>query len=375
MDAIGQLTGGVAHDFNNVLTVITGTIEILQDGLADKPQLAAIAQLIDDAATRGASITSQLLTFARRQPLEPREIEINGLVMETAKLLMPMLGEHVEIETVLAPDAWGVLADPSQLTAAIVNLAVNARDAMSGGGKLTIETANVTFDEASASTDSEMKPGQFVIIAVGDTGHGIPADIRDRVFEPFFTTKGVGRGTGLGLSMVYGFAKQTGGTVRIDSEEGRGTSVKLYLPRAEGVAARAGDEPLSTPAVPLGQHETILVVEDDALVRGYVIAQLGGLGYRTLVASDGAAALALVDQGAEFDLLFTDVIMPGGMNGRQLADAVVARRPGMKVLYTSGYTDDAIVHEGHLDPGVALLRKPYRKADLAQKIREVLGSL
>jgi len=373
MDAIGQLTGGVAHDFNNVLTVITGTIEILQDGLADKPQLAAIAQLIDDAATRGASITSQLLTFARRQPLEPREIEINGLVLETAKLLTPMLGEHVEIETVLASEAWGVLADPSQLSAAIVNLAVNARDAMRGGGKLTIETANVTFDEASASADCEIKPGQFVMIAVGDTGHGIPADIRDRVFEPFFTTKGVGRGTGLGLSMVYGFAKQTGGAVRIESEEGRGTSVRLYLPRAEGVALRVA-EPSSITAAPLGRHETILVVEDDALVRGYVIAQLGGLGYRTLVASDGAAALALVDQGTEFDLLFTDVIMPGGMNGRQLADAVVARRPGMKVLYTSGYTDDAIVHEGHLDPGVALLRKPYRKADLAQKIREVLGS-
>jgi CheY-like chemotaxis protein len=373
MDAIGQLTGGVAHDFNNVLTVITGTIEILQDGLADKPQLAAIAQLIDDAATRGASITSQLLTFARRQPLEPREIEINGLVLETAKLLTPMLGEHVEIETVLAPEAWGALADPSQLSAAIVNLAVNARDAMRGGGKLTIETANVTFDEASASADCEIKPGQFVMIGVGDTGHGIPADIRDRVFEPFFTTKGVGRGTGLGLSMVYGFAKQTGGAVRIESEEGRGTSVRLYLPRAEGVALRVA-EPSSITAAPLGRHETILVVEDDALVRGYVIAQLGGLGHRTLVASDGAAALALVDQRTEFDLLFTDVIMPGGMNGRQLADAVVARRPGMKVLYTSGYTDDAIVHEGHLDPGVALLRKPYRKADLAQKIREVLGS-
>ena len=245
---------------------------------------------------------------------------------------------------------------------------------MRGGGKLTIETANVTFDEASASTDSEMKPGQFVMIAVGDTGHGIPADIRDRVFEPFFTTKGVGRGTGLGLSMVYGFAKQTGGTVRIDSEEGRGTRSSSILPRAEGVAARAGRAVIE-PAAPLGRHETILVVEDDALVRGYVIAQLGGLGYRTLVASDGAAALALVDQGAEFDLLFTDVIMPGGMNGRQLADAVVARRPGMKVLYTSGYSDDAIVHEGHLDPGLALLKKPYRKADLAQKIREVLGSL
>jgi PAS domain S-box-containing protein len=374
MDAIGQLTGGVAHDFNNVLTVITGTIEILQEGLADKPQLAAIAQLIDDAAARGASITSQLLTFARRQPLEPRGIETNGLVMETAKLLTPMLGEHVEIETLLAPDAWGVLADPSQLSAAIVNLAVNARDAMRGGGKLTIETANVTFDEASVAADGEMKPGQFVMIAVGDTGHGIPPGIRDRVFEPFFTTKGVGRGTGLGLSMVYGFAKQTGGTVGIESEEGRGTSVKLYLPRAEGVAGSAA-EPSSIPAAPLGRHETILVVEDDALVRGYVIAQLGSLGYRTLVASEAAAALALVDRGAEFDLLFTDVVMPGRMNGRQLADAVVARRPGMKVLYTSGYTDDAIVHEGHLDPGVALLRKPYRKAELAQKIREVLGGL
>ena len=372
MDAIGQLTGGVAHDFNNVLTVITGTIEILQDGLADKPQLAAIAQLIDDAATRGASITSQLLTFARRQPLEPREIDVNGLVVETAKLLTPILGEQVEVETVLAPDAWCASADPSQLSAAIVNLAVNARDAMRGGGKLTIETANVTFDEAGVSADREMKPGPFVMIAVGDTGHGIPADIRDRVFEPFFTTKGVGRGTGLGLSMVYGFAKQTGGTVRIESEEGSGTSVRLYLPRGEGASSHA-DEPLLPLDTPRGRQETILVVEDDALVRGYVIAQLGSLGYRTLVASDSAAALALVDQGAEFDLLFTDVIMPGGMNGRQLAEAVLKRRPGMNVLYTSGYTDDAIVHEGHLDPGVTLLRKPYRKSELAQKIREMLA--
>ena len=372
MDAIGQLTGGVAHDFNNVLTVITGTIEILQEGLADKPQLAAIAQLIDDAATRGAGITSQLLTFARRQPLEPREIEINGLVAEVVKLLRPMLGEQVEIETVLAADAWCALADPSQLSAAIVNLAVNARDAMRGGGKLTIETANVTLDETAASADSEMRPGQFVTIAVRDTGHGIPAEIRDRVFEPFFTTKGVGRGTGLGLSMVYGFARQTGGMVKIDSEEGRGTSVKLYLPRAEGEPAQAA-APSSMPAAPRGRHETVLVVEDDALVRGYVIAQLGSLGYRTLVASDSAAALALVEAGAEFDLLFTDVVMPGAMNGAQLAAAIAERRPGTKVLYTSGYTEDAIVHEGHLDPGVALLRKPYRKAELAAKVREALA--
>lgn len=368
MDAIGQLTGGVAHDFNNVLTVITGTIEIIQEGLADKPQLAAIAQLIDDAASRGAEITSQLLTFARRQPLEPREIDVNGLVVETAKLLRPILGEHVEIVTRLADDAWLAMADPSQLSSAIVNLAVNARDAMPDGGRLTLETAN---REVDSTGNGDGDASSYVMVAVADTGHGIPADIRDRVFEPFFTTKGLGRGTGLGLSMVYGFAKQTGGTVAIESEEGRGTVMRLFLPRSAGEAvARTG--PVAAPAAARG-HETILVVEDDPLVQGYVIAQLGSLGYRTLTASDGATALALVDQGASFDLLFTDIIMPGGMNGRELAEAVRLRRPGVRVLYTSGYTDNTIVHEGHLDPGVALLRKPYRKADLSQKIREMLA--
>jgi PAS domain S-box-containing protein len=369
MDAIGQLTGGVAHDFNNVLTVITGTIEILQEGLADKPQLAAIAQLIDDAAARGAEITSQLLTYARRQPLEPREIDVNGLVLETAKLLKPILGEHIEIVTELAEDAWSAMVDPSQLSSAIVNLAVNARDAMPGGGKLTLETANRELD--SESSDGDVMQGGFVMIAVADTGHGIPADIRARVFEPFFTTKGVGRGTGLGLSMVYGFAKQSGGTVVIESEEGRGTMVRLFLPRAAGEApVRAASLP--APVVARGR-ETVLVVEDDPLVQGYVIAQLGSLGYRTLAASDGAAALALVEQGAEFDLLFTDIIMPGGMNGQELAEAVRRRRPSVRVLYTSGYTDNTIVHEGQLEPGVALLRKPYRKSELSQKIREVLA--
>ena len=368
MDAIGQLTGGVAHDFNNVLTVITGTIEIIQEGLADKPQLAAIAQLIDDAASRGAEITSQLLTFARRQPLEPREIDVNGLVVETAKLLKPILGEHVEIVTRLAGDAWLAMADPSQLSSAIVNLAVNARDAMPGGGRLTLETANRELD---GTGNGDGDAGPFVMVAVADTGHGIPADIRDRVFEPFFTTKGVGRGTGLGLSMVYGFAKQTGGTVAIESEEGRGTVMRLFLPRSAG-EAQARTAPMQAPVAARG-HERILVVEDDPLVQGYVIAQLGSLGYRTLTASDGAAALALVDQGASFDLLFTDIIMPGGMNGRELAEAVRLRRPGVRVLYTSGYTDNTIIHEGHLDPGVALLRKPYRKADLSQKIREMLA--
>jgi PAS domain S-box-containing protein len=372
MDAIGKLTGGVAHDFNNVLTVITGTIEIIQEGVADRPQLAAIAQLIDEAATRGAEITSQLLTFARRQPLEPCEIDVNDLVAETAKLLRPILGEHIEIERVLAQDAWPALADPSQLSAAIINLAVNARDAMPGGGKLTLQTANAVLDDGHVSDDGEVTTGEFVMIAVTDTGQGIPADIRDRVFEPFFTTKGVGRGTGLGLSMVYGFALQTGGTVTIDSEEGRGTVVKLHLPRSAGQAVMKA-EPVRVSAAP-SHRETILVVEDDALVRGYVIAQLGSLGYKTLVADDGATALALVDQGAQFDLLFTDMIMPGGINGRELADEVLKRRPGTKVLYTSGYTDNTIQHEGHLEPGVNLLRKPYRKADLSRRLREVLGA-
>lgn len=370
MDAIGQLTGGVAHDFNNVLTVITGTIEILQEGVADQPSLVAITELIDAAAVRGAEITSQLLTFARRQPLRPDDVDINALVTDTCKLLKPMLGEHVEIVPVLASNAWPALADPSQLSAAIVNLAVNARDAMPGGGKLTLETANVVIDQA-VSSNGEIPAGEFVTIAVTDTGVGIPADIIDRVFEPFFTTKEMGRGTGLGLAMVYGFAKQTGGTVRIESEAGRGTAVMLYLPRSKGQAP-AKQEPAPAVAA-LGGHETILVVEDDPLVRGYVIAQLGGLGYKTLIAAEAESALALVDQGAAFDLLFTDVVMPGGMNGRQLAEAVLKRRPGVKVLYTSGYTDE-FVHDGRLDSGVALLRKPYRKSDLSQMIREVLAA-
>lgn len=370
MDAIGQLTGGVAHDFNNVLTVITGTIEIIQEGVADRPELAAIAHLIDEAAVRGAEITSQLLTFARRQPLQPREVDINDLVLDVCKLLKPMLGEHIEIETLLASDAWSALADPSQLSAAIVNLAINARDAMPGGGKLVLESANVVIDDAAAF-DDEVRAGEFVMIAVADTGQGIPPDIIDRVFEPFFTTKGVGRGTGLGLAMVYGFARQTGGVVKIESEQGRGTVVRLYLPRSEIQATAKSASAPATSAI--GGQETILVVEDDPLVRGYVIAQLGGLGYKTLIAGDAEAALALVDQGTEFDLLFTDVVMPGGMNGRQLAEAVLARRPGTKVLYTSGYTDE-FVHDGRLDTGVALLRKPYRRADLAQMIRKVLSA-
>jgi CheY-like chemotaxis protein len=272
----------------------------------------------------------------------------------------------------LEDDTWHAIADPAQLSAALLNLAVNARDAMPNGGKLTLETGNVMLDEAYAQANPDVHPGPYVMVAVSDTGTGIPPALLEKVFEPFFTTKQVGKGTGLGLSMVYGFVKQSGGHIKVYSEEGQGTAIKIYLPRAEETAGPLADAAPVSP-VPFG-HETILVVEDDALVRGYVIAQLGGLGYRTLVTSDGVAALALVDQGVEFDLLFTDMIMPGGMNGRELADAIVKRRGDVRALYTSGYADHSIVHDGYLDPGIALLRKPYRKSDLARKIREVLES-
>jgi PAS domain S-box-containing protein len=371
MDAIGQLTGGVAHDFNNILTVITGTIEILTEGLADKPQLAAVARMIDEAATRGSDLTSQLLSFARKQPLQPGDTDINSLIVTTAKLLRPTLGEHVEIDSMLEAECWHASVDASQLSTALINLAVNARDAMPGGGKITFATANATLGRSIAGTNIEVSPGDYVSIAVRDTGTGIPLAIRDKVFEPFFTTKAVGKGTGLGLSMVYGFIKQSGGHIKIDSEEGRGTTFSLYLPKS---AQETGSINAAASNELRGGSETILVVEDDALVRGYVTAQLSTLGYKTIAAANGAEALALLDRGAAFDVLFTDVIMPGGMNGRELANAVAQRRPGLRVLYTSGYPQDAIIHHGRLDPGVLLLAKPYRKADLARMMRQVLGS-
>ena len=370
LDAIGQLTGGVAHDFNNMLTVITGTAEILADGLADRPALLTIARMIDQAAGRGAQLTRHLLAFARKQPLEPRNVDINTLVVDTAQLLRPTLGKHIEIESMLEADAAPAHIDPSQLSTALLNLAVNARDAMPNGGKLTLETGNVVLDESYAQGNPDVQPGPYVMIAVSDTGTGMPAKVRERVFEPFFTTKTVGKGTGLGLSMVYGFVKQSNGHVKIYSEEGYGTTIKLYLPCADAQA----DAPVATPSPVAGGDETILVVEDDALVRNFVIAQLHSLGYTTMTAANGNVALMQLDDGAMFDLLLTDVIMPGGINGRQLADIVVERRPSVKVLYTSGYTENAIVHHGRLDAGVLLLAKPYRRADLARMVRTALDS-
>jgi PAS domain S-box-containing protein len=368
MEAVGQLTGGVAHDFNNILTVITGTIEILGEAVAKEPQLAAITRMIDEAAGRGAELTQHLLAFARKQPLQPREVEINTLVVDTAKLLRPTLGEHVQIESVFESESSVAIVDPNQLTTALLNLALNARDAMPNGGKLILETGAAYLDETYAGVN-DVKPGHYVLIAVSDTGAGIPARLLDRVFDPFFTSKGPGKGTGLGLSMVYGFIKQSAGHIKIYSEEGHGTTIKMYLP--PGTTASASSES-DAPASPEGGHETILVVEDDRLVRDYVLAQLHSLGYVTLQAANAAEALAIVAAGTPFDLLFTDVIMPGGMNGKQLADAILKNRPDLRVVYTSGYTENAIIHHGRLDSGVLLLAKPYRKSDLARIIRKAL---
>jgi PAS domain S-box-containing protein len=373
MDAVGQLTGGVAHDFNNILTVITGTIGILADAVADKPELAMVTKLIDEAADRGANLTKHLLAFARKQPLQPREIDVNALVLETAKLLHPTLGEHIQITPLLAADAWTAMVDPNQLSTAILNLALNARDAMPNGGKLALETSNIYLDEAYAGMHSEVTVGNHVMIAVSDTGSGISPANLERVFDPFFTTKEIGKGTGLGLSMVFGFVKQSGGHIKIYSEEGHGTTVKIYLPRATGLEQTAAEAAIATAQVE-GGSETVLVVEDDAMVRQYVITQVESLGYTTFEAANAAEALKLIDGNPAIDLLFTDVIMPGTMNGRLLADEAVRRRPALKTLYTSGYTENAIVHHGRLDSGVLLLAKPYRKSELARMLRMALGS-
>jgi signal transduction histidine kinase len=371
MEAVGQLTGGIAHDLNNILTVITGTIEILAEAVADRPELAAIAKMIDEAAARGGDLTQRLLAFARKQPLQPREVDVNSLVIETANMLRPTLGERVEVRMMLAGDTSRALIDPSQLANAILNLSLNARDAMPDGGKLIIETCNVVLDDNYASMNADVTAGNYVMIAVTDSGHGIPADMLNHVFEPFFTTKEVDKGSGLGLSMVYGFVKQSSGHIKIYSEEGHGTTVRIYLPQVIGAA-----EPAVTanPSSIEGGHETILVVEDDSLVRTFVVGQIQSLGYATLAAVNAAEAMLVINGPQEIDLLFTDMIMPGSMNGRQLADAALLRRTSLKVLFTSGYSNEAIIHHGHLDAGVLLLAKPYRKSDLARMIRTALAA-
>ena len=371
MESVGQLTGGIAHDFNNMLTVITGTIEILAEAVRNQPHLARIVTLISEAADRGSELTANLLAFARKQPLQPVEIDVNALVSEVGRLLAPTLGRQIEIRTALDADVWPALVDPGQLSSALVNLAINARDAMPDGGTLTFATSNITLDGRDAAASDTDRVDDYVVVEVTDTGTGIPEAIRDKIFDPFFSTKETGQGTGLGLSMVFGFAKQSGGNIEVDSEEGRGTTFRIYLPKADFEASllASADDLQST-----GGTETILCVEDDASVRAYVIAQLESLGYKAIAASNAAEALAIADGGAEFDLLFTDVVMPGRMNGKQLAERMRLRRPSLRVLFTSGYTDHTIIRDGRIMRDVFFLSKPYRRPQLARMVRRSLDA-
>lgn len=371
LESIGQLTGGVAHDFNNLLTVILGNAESLSERLSADGANAALSKMILSAAERGAQLTQRLLAFARRQALDPRAVDVNELVTEMEAMLRRTLGEHIEIECRRGEGLWTALVDPVQLESGLLNLCINSRDAMPAGGRLTIETANVLLDDDYARQHADVRAGQYVMLAVSDTGVGIAAENLQRVFEPFFTTKGKGEGTGLGLAMVYGFCKQSGGHVNLYSEPGQGTTVRLYLPRLTGVASEAPIRQ-DRPEV-VGGTEIVLLVEDDDLVRRFASEQLIGLGYRVILARNGAEALERLRSSEPVDLLFTDVVMPG-MSGRLLAQEALKLRPALKVLYTSGYTENAIVHQGRLDPGVNLLAKPYRRDELARKIREALAA-
>jgi signal transduction histidine kinase len=371
MEAIGQLTGGIAHDFNNLLQVIVGNLEVLSLKLgkdSDERRFIAAARR---GAARGAALTQRLLAFARRQPLDPKPIDVNRLVVDMSELLHSTLGESIDVEAVLANGLWPVMADANQLESALLNLCVNARDAMPDGGRLTIETANAALDEAYAG-EHDVIPGAYVRVAVGDAGMGMTKDVAEHAFEPFFTTKDVGKGSGLGLSQVYGFIKQSGGHVRIDSTPGNGTVVNLYLPRL--VAAPA--EMKAPPPAPAPRRDargsTVLAVEDDDDVRAYTAATLRDCGYNVVEAASAKEALTILASRDDVDLLFTDVGLAGGMNGRQLADEATRRNPRLPVLFTSGYARDAIVHDGRLDPGVELLAKPFTHAALDAKIREVL---
>lgn len=376
MEVIGQLTGGVAHDFNNILQIVLGNLGNIERQLQRGPQIEA--RLLDrgiktaiQASERAAVLTSQLLAFSRQQPLAPKPLDVNRLIGSMSDLLHRTLGEAIELETILAARLWQTLADTNQLESAILNLAVNARDAMPDGGKLTVETANAYLDEAYAASEEDVRPGQFVVIAVSDTGTGMSSEVIRKAFDPFFTTKDVGQGTGLGLSQVYGFIKQSGGHAKIYSEVGEGTTVKLYLPRL--LAGADAAEPASAIGAPLpGGEEVILVVEDEADVRRYVANTLRELGYEVIEAADGRAALRAIENRPDIQLLFTDVGLPGGVNGRQLAAKASRRRPDLKILYTTGYARNAIVHQERLDAGVELINKPFTYAALATRVRVVL---
>jgi CheY-like chemotaxis protein len=370
MDAVGQLTGGVAHDFNNLLTIIIGNLGIAKRGVVE----ARAERALDNAmvgAERAAQLTQRLLAFSRLQPLKPTTVDANKLIVSMSDLLSRSLGEKVELETISGAGLWKVEADVSELETALLNLALNARDAMPDGGKLTIETSNAYLDEEYCEQHTDLTPGQYVLIAISDSGAGMSRETLEHVFEPFFTTKEAGKGTGLGLSQVYGFIKQSGGHVKMYSEVGQGTTVKLYLPRHDGEEAAAPVPEIT--GSERGRGETILIVEDDDGVRQYASEILRDLNYQVIEAKDSGSALKLLDADKPFDLLLTDVVLPG-KNGRELADEVERRRPGTKVIFMTGYSRNAIVHQGRLDRGTELIPKPLIEGVVARKIRQVLDA-
>ncbi|WEZ84310.1 PAS domain S-box protein [Rhizobium sp. 32-5/1] len=370
MESIGNLTGGVAHDFNNLLQVISGNMQLLSNDLAGNARAEQRLQNAMAGVARGSKLASQLLAFGRRQPLAPKVVNIGRLVRNMDDILRRALGEAIEVETIVAGGLWNTFIDPSNVENAILNLAINARDAMDGSGRLTIEAGNAFLDDKYAANYDDVTPGQYVILAVTDTGVGMTREVLDQVFEPFFTTKPEGKGTGLGLSMVYGFVKQSGGHINIYSEPGQGTTIKLYLPRS----TQSEDRLVDIESGPItGGSETILIAEDDEAVRETVVALLSDLGYRVLKAKDAQSALTVIESGMAIDLLFTDVVMPGPMKSPELARQARERLPGISVLFTSGYTENSIVHSGRLDEGVELLSKPYTREALARKIRYLLS--
>ena len=374
MEAVGQLSGGIAHDFNNLMMIVLGNLETMQRQGKQAPFSANVQRALDNAmrgAQRASSLTSRLLAFSRRQPLDPKPLDVTQFITGAAEFLQRSLGETIGIEAVGSAGLWKIEADPNQLESALVNLAINARDAMPGGGKLTIEASNIFADAHYTRLNPEVAEGQYVVICVTDTGTGIPADVLSRAFEPFFTTKEPGHGTGLGLSQVYGFVKQSGGHVKIYSEVGQGTTVKLYFPRFLG---RNEEEEANTdePVAQSEESETILLVEDDADVRAYIAETLRELGYSIISAPNAQTALTVLSQdNRNVDMLLTDVVMPG-MNGRELGRKAEALRPGLAVLYMTGYSRNAVIHQGRLEEGVELLQKPISQSQLAARVRDLL---
>ena len=384
LELVGQLTAGIAHDFNNLLTIVIGNLDTVRRRIetgqfVDAARLGRPVETALEGSRRAAGLTQKLLAFARQQPLSPRRLDLNRAVAAMSDVLMRTVGEAVKIETVLAAGLWPAFADPGQVDNAIVNLVVNARDAMPEGGHITIETANASLDEHYVAQFGDVAPGQYVMLSVTDTGAGIPSEIRPRVFEPFFTTKEAGKGTGLGLAMIHGFVKQSKGHIRIYSEAGQGTTVKIYLPRMTAAApmatAPATEAPSAAGAPPARAGEVVLLVEDDDAVRDFACGALEELGYAALAARDGREALAILAGPARVDALFTDVVLPGGLNGRKLAHEAGKLRRNLPILFTTGYTRNAVVHNGVLDPGVAFLPKPFTVEQLARKVREVLDGL